>query len=75
MRLSKYVKLLETEMKLDGDEYYRNAGNWSVKYKIIDGKLLSWHWNQGHNWLHRIELIPITKKEWEKGNRRYIRCI
>lgn len=82
MELPKYVSLNGTEMRLRekeywrdglrGKEYWRDAGSWSVNYKIIDGKLLSWHWRQGQDWLHRVELIPITEKEWRKGNSGYV---
>ena len=72
--LPKYVKLGGSELRLriSQKDYWRDAGYWGVKYKIKDGKLLSSHWGQGHQWLHDVELIPITEEEWRKGNAGYI---
>jgi len=72
MELPKYVSLNGVEMRLRGKEYWRDAGLWGVKYKIKDGKLLSSHWRQGHDWLHGVELIPITEEEWRNGNAGYV---
>jgi hypothetical protein len=72
MELPKYVSLNGVEMRLRGKEYWRDAGLWGVNYKIKDGKLLSSHWRQGHDWLHGVELIPITEEEWRKGNAGYV---
>jgi hypothetical protein len=72
MELPKFVSLDGCEMRLKDSQYWRDAGNWGVDYKIIDGKLLSWHWRLGHDWLHRVELIPITEEEWRKGNKGYV---
>lgn len=60
-------------MRLRGDKYYRDAGNWSVGYKIIDGQLLSWNLGGNIPHLHKRPLIPITKEEWKKCNGRYAR--
>jgi hypothetical protein len=78
LKLPKYVSLNGTALKLehtdDGNHYHywRVAGLWGVDYKIIDGKLYSWHWRMGHDWLHRVELIPITEQEWRNDNRGYV---
>ena len=58
----KYVKLKNTALRLtdDGKEYYRDGGHWSVGFKYIDGKWLSWHWVKGFRGLHRIELVEIS---------------
>ena len=71
MELPKYVKIDRTALRLKGDKYYRDAGQWSVGYKIIDGKLLSWHWRHGHPWLHRVELVECTEQEWRENNGGY----
>jgi len=60
-----------TALRLVGSEYYRDGGDWSVGYKYIDRKLLSWHWGYGMPWLHRAKLIEITEAEWRKDNGPY----
>jgi hypothetical protein len=55
-------------MRLIENEYYRDGGHWSVGYKFIDGKLVTWCWGQGMPWLHRKPLIEITEEEWRIGN-------
>jgi hypothetical protein len=67
-KVPKFVKLGNTALRLIGDEYYRDGGEWSIKWKIIDGKLLSWGWGLGAKWLHRKPLIEITEEEWRKDN-------
>lgn len=67
-KLPQYVKLNNTALRLKNDRYYRDSGNWSVTYKIIDGELLSWFWGFGMPWLHRVPLIEITEEEWKEDN-------
>lgn len=66
----RYVALGSSALRLADDEYYRDAGAWSVKYIERDGKLLS---VSDKPWLHNIELIPITEKEWRLSNRGYVK--
>ena len=37
MELPKFVKLNNTALRLKGKTYYRDGGEWSVEYRIIDG--------------------------------------
>jgi hypothetical protein len=75
--LPKYVKLDQTEMRLTRNPdsgidsgmdlmYFRDAGLWGVDFKIEDNKIISICY--GFDRLNDIELIPITEKEWRKGN-------
>lgn len=67
-----YVSLKGTEMKYDphSDNYYRDAGAWSVDYRIADGKIFSVC--NGMDWLHDVELVVISHEEWLKGNDGYV---
>jgi hypothetical protein len=69
--LPKFVKLNNTALRLVGKKYYRDGGEWSVGYKIIDGVLLSWAWGMTMPWLHKQPLIGITEDEWRIDNRQY----
>lgn len=66
--LPPFVSMNGIELRLRGKEYWRDAGLWSVNYKIIDGKLLSWCWRSPVHKYHRVELIPITEEKWRIGN-------
>tara|TARA_R110000772_G_C13310268_1_gene440117 strand:- start:33041 stop:33331 length:291 start_codon:yes stop_codon:yes gene_type:complete len=66
----KYIRLGHTEMRLNGDTYYRDAGNWSVEYRLVDDELVSWFSYMKH--LHRKPLVEITKEEYEKANDGYL---
>lgn len=75
MKLPKFVKLNNTALRLTGNEYYRDGGEWSVGYNVIDDKLVSW--DHG-NWyrdelphLHNQPLIEITEAEWREDNGQY----
>lgn len=72
MDLPKFVKLGIIELRLRGNEYYRDAGVWCVGYKIVNNVLLSWLPRSGMPWLHKQPLIEITEEEWKRGNRGYI---
>jgi hypothetical protein len=69
--LPKFVKLNNTALRLVGKKYYRDGGEWSVEYKIIDSVLLSWAWGYGMSWLHKQPLIEITEEEWRVDNGHY----
>ena len=69
IKLPKFVKLNRTSLRLIGNVYYRDGGEWGISYKIIDGVLLSWKSTMPH--LHRKPLIEITKEEWKKDNGQY----
>lgn len=49
--------------------YYRDAGIWEVEFKEENGKFYSVS-DMEH--LNGLELIPITKEEWLKGNEGYV---
>jgi hypothetical protein len=64
----KYVRLKGTEMRLIGKRYYRDAGEWSISYKLVDGKWLS---KSSYKSRRNDEFIPITFEEWKEGNGPY----
>jgi prophage antirepressor-like protein len=66
--LPKFVKIENTALRLKKDKYYRDAGCWSVGYKIVNGLLLS---QSAHENLDNKQLIPITKEDWQKENEGY----
>lgn len=57
-------------LRLTGDTYYRDAGNWRVSFKETDGKLFVYKPNGEH--LHGKELIRTTKKFWCNDNGGYV---
>lgn len=70
-KLPRFVKMKNTALRLIGEKYYRDGGDWSVGYKIIDGVLLSWAEDMGMPWLHKQPLIEITEAEWRIDNAQY----
>ncbi len=64
-----YVSINGISLRLVGDRYYRDAGDWFINYKVIDGVLISCRPDKKH--LHEIPLIEISKSEWEKENNAY----
>lgn len=48
----------------ENDEYYRDAGNWSINYKVIDGIIVAYCIEIPN--LHEKELIEISVEEWKK---------
>ena len=70
-KLPKFVKLNNTALRLVGEKYYRDGGEWSVGYKIIGGVLLSWALGMSMSWLHKQPLIEITEDEWRIDNGQY----
>lgn len=74
MKLPKYVKIGKTVLRLKKDvyghyKYYRDAGDWSVGYKIKNSKLFS---TSLFETLDNKRLVTTTKKMWENDNRGYI---
>jgi hypothetical protein len=69
--LPKFVKLGNTSLRLVGLVYYRDAGDWGVQYRYIDGVLVSWAWGRGKPQLHKVPLVEITEEEWREGNGQY----
>ena len=75
LEIPRFVKIKfndcnSTELRLVKGSYFRDAGNWGVDYKFVDGVLVSW--GKGMPWLHNKPLIKITEDEWREGNRGYI---
>lgn len=64
-----YVSIHGVSLRLDGDRYFRDAGNWYIGYKVVHGVLISCRADQKH--LDEIPLIEISKSEWEKENKAY----
>jgi hypothetical protein len=71
MELPKFVTLNGTALRLKGNRYYRDGGDWSVGYKIIDDVLVSWAHGLRLLGLHKKPLIEITEEEWRKDNGPY----
>ena len=80
MKPPKYIKIVSkggsTAMRLKNDDneitkiYWRDAGNWGFQFKERDGKFYSVMPTM--EWLHNLELTPITKAEWLKDNAGYV---
>lgn len=54
-------------------KYFRDAGNWEVRFRQKKGKLYVYAPDSA-DLMHRynnVELIPITKEEWELDNKEY----
>lgn len=66
--LPQYICINGTAMRydIDEDEYYRDAGCWSLKYKYINDTLVA-DCND-MPWLHEKELKKITKDKWRNDN-------
>ncbi len=58
----------EMEYDRNNDRFYRAAGNWYIKFKCVNDKLVA---DRPDMELHEKELIEITEKEWRKGNVQY----
>lgn len=58
------------ELQLRGDEYYRAAGGWGVRYRQRGEKFFTV--SQSHPQLNGLELHPITEAAWREGNRGHV---
>lgn len=75
-----YVKIKEIALRLNGNgkvkaNYFRDAGYWGIQASFIDGKLIANCHSGDENVLAHVnglELVPISKKEWEEDNHGYI---
>ncbi len=78
--LPKYVSIEGICMlRLRGDQYYRDAGVWSVEYRVkktIFLRKLKVYIHQPNSdfWehLHGKELKPCTEQEWREDNRGHV---
>jgi hypothetical protein len=71
--IPKYVRLKNSAMRLVNDSvYYRDGGDWEVRFRILDGKLVSWAPELQDVGLHKIPLEEITHEEWKLDNKGYV---
>lgn len=67
-RYPTFVKLKSSCLRLRyGNKYWRDNGNWSVGFRVEEGRLFSVS-DMDH--LDNIELIRITRDEWQRDNAR-----
>lgn len=73
-----YVKMGETALRYNPESgmYYRDAGVYWVTFKQEDNKLIAIaivddNLNVRNDAVNGMELIPITKEEWENDNRSF----
>ena len=71
-KLPQYVSLDGTALRLRGNEYFRDGGNWSVQYRLIGGVLHSWSDRKLHPQLHRRPLVEISEAMWRTDNGQYV---
>lgn len=69
-----YVKLEGCCLRLEGNSYYRDAGNWEVDFREVDGKLIVHEPSKSSpmNHAHGRELVPCSKEEWREDNSGYV---
>lgn len=67
--LPKYVMMGHVALRLRGDKYYRDGGDWEVGYKEVEGRLLSTSPNAD---LNNVELIETNETEWREDNGQYV---
>ena len=72
MEIPKYVKLGEngSALRKHGYTYRRDAGDWSIKYKLKYDELYSDE--KYMPILDDIKLISITEAEWFEENKDYL---
>ncbi len=57
----------------NAQEYYRDAGHWSVGIKRVKDKIYSTDVYDGrHPQLEGHELVECSKEEWQNDNRGYV---
>jgi hypothetical protein len=56
-----------TTMRLDGDVYYRDCGDWSTKFVVHPASINIDFPQLTH--LHGLKLVPISYNRWIKQNR------
>ncbi len=62
MKLPKFVEINNALFKLSGKRYYSKNRKWSIGYKIVDSKLISWQVGEPH--LHAKILNEATEEDW-----------
>lgn len=68
----KYAMVGNTEMRLEGNRYYRDAGLWDIGFKFKDGKFVT-RSLQGVKRMANKLIIEITKEEYEQANKGYLK--
>jgi len=65
-----FVHMGHRALRLDGDRYYRDAGNWEVNYVWHGDKLYSRAPSHAEEktFLNGIELIKISEQAWQDDN-------
>ena len=73
--LPKFVRMGTPErgtcLRLQGNVYYRDGGDWEVEYRFVNNQLISWCEWKDMPWLNRIPLNEVTFEEWRKDNEPY----
>jgi len=69
--LPKYVTLNDSALRLVGNCYYRDAGEWSVEVRRYENGVIK-SYNPAYVAIHNVELLKTTKSNWKKSNRGYI---
>ena len=66
-----------TCLRFNGNEYWRDGGQWGVEYRFVGQQLISWnppdrfHPQFNMPWLHKVPLTEVTEEEWRKDNGQY----
>ena len=71
MKPSKYARLKHCVLRLDGDRYVRDAGGWSIEYRVDGEKIFA----VGRGQLacaDGVEFTPATEQEWREDNLGYV---
>lgn len=53
-------------------EYYRDAGAWSMNFRLDEKTKMVYSVFPEDHHLHDIHLVPVTKAEWRKDNRPHL---
>lgn len=70
MNIPRFVKIKNSILRLVGENYYRDAGDWNIEYRTVDNVLVSWLPRVKH--IHNIPMVESTEEEWRESNQGYI---
>lgn len=69
----KYAMVGNTEMRLKNNRYYRDAGNWDIGFKEVNGKLVTKSlYGMGMSHMRGLLITEITKEEYMFANKEYL---